>query len=98
VLCGALVLRSEVQASPLPPVRPSLLQEELLCSGLRAHLLRSGTDLLCSGTLVLRSQVLRSQVLPSPLPPVPPSRLLQEELLRAELLCSGLRAELRRPG
>jgi len=76
------VLCAEVQASPLPSVPPSLLQEELLCSGLRAHLLRSGTDLLCSGTVVLcRSQVLRSQVLPSPLPSVPPSRLLQEELL-----------------
>jgi len=78
-----------VQASPLPPVPPSLLQEELLCSGLRAHLLRSGTDLLRSGTDLLRSgtlvlcrsQVLRSQVQASPLPSVPPSRLLQEELL-----------------
>ncbi len=30
VLCGALVLRSEVLPSPLPPVPPSLLPQELL--------------------------------------------------------------------
>jgi hypothetical protein len=98
VLCRPLVLRSQVLPSPLPPVWPSLLQEELLCSRLlRAHLLCAGAHLLCPRTLVLCSAVLRSQVLPSPLPPVWPS-LLQEELLRVELLCSRLRAELLCPG
>jgi hypothetical protein len=65
----------------------------------------AGTELLCSGTVVLRSRtellcrsfVLCAEVLPSPLPSVR-SSLLQAQVLRADLLCPGLRADLWRSG
>ena len=70
---------------------PELLRADLLCSGLRAHLLR--------GSELLRAFVLCSSLppsLPRLLPqdsPLLPAQLLRSGLLRsvvrAELLCSG---------
>jgi hypothetical protein len=52
LLCRSFVLCAEVLPSPLPSVRSPLLQAQVLRSGLRAELLRSGhlrcrTELLC---------------------------------------------------